>query len=73
MYWRRKMERINRKHKEINLVGEQKDLKKLLEEQNHALKKILEELTVIKRILVIFLQKENLKEKLAKDNKGKNE
>tara|TARA_Y100000310_G_scaffold200651_1_gene200732 strand:- start:1888 stop:2091 length:204 start_codon:yes stop_codon:yes gene_type:complete len=67
------MERINRKHKEINLVGEQKDLKKLLEEQNHALKKILEELTVIKRILVIFLQKENLKEKLAKDNKGKNE
>ena len=67
------MERINRKHKEINLVGDQKDLKKLLEEQNHALKKILEELTVIKRILVIFLQKENLKEKLAKDNKGKNE
>ena len=67
MYWRRKMERINRKHKEINLIGEQKDLKKLLEEQNHALKKILEELTVIKRILVIFLQKENLKEKLAKD------
>jgi len=67
------MERINRKHKEINLIGEQKDLKKLLEEQNHALKKILEELTVIKRILVIFLQKENLKEKLAKDNKGKNE
>jgi hypothetical protein len=67
------MERINRKHKEINLVGEQKDLKKLLEEQNHALKKILEELTVIKRILVIFLQKENLKEKLAKDNKIKNE
>ena len=67
------MERINRKHKEINLIEEQKDLKKLLEEQNHALKKILEELTVIKRILVIFLQKENLKEKLAKDNKGKNE
>jgi len=67
------MERINRKHKEINLIGEQKDLKKLLEEQNHALKKILEELTVIKRILVIFLQKENLKEKLAKDNKIKNE
>ena len=53
------MERINRKHKEINLVGEQKDLKKLLEEQNHALKKILEELTVIKRIVVIFLEKEN--------------
>ena len=40
MYWRRKMERINRKHKEINLIGEQKDLKKLLEEQNHALKNI---------------------------------